>query len=247
MPLLPTSLLGFSMDFMSMILWCGMRSLDIINDAQNFFMVNSHLDHTKLLKALIGIKLLDENWQDKFEATLRNTTVTVLGSSSWSKECAVDRQKSVVVKSSCFGGSSNLQSLLHHADKITEDIFPKLAIDFELSSPKIHAELVSLFKEGFVDCHMDLDTTSFRLENSFKRKFCFRNHGTWRVTPDNMCMIFTIVVCVCQSSEIPIRLRKRDYSDVHFLEWIHLDDKDAVNFKYILVVPSTVPHVLENY
>lgn len=75
MPLRPTLLLGFSMDFMSMILWCGMRSLDIINDAQNFFKVNSHLDHTKLLKALTGIKLLDENWQDKFEATLRNTTV----------------------------------------------------------------------------------------------------------------------------------------------------------------------------
>lgn len=41
-----------------------------------FFMVNSHLDHAKLLKALIGIKLLDENWQEKSEATLGNTTVT---------------------------------------------------------------------------------------------------------------------------------------------------------------------------
>ncbi|KAM1151780.1 hypothetical protein ACFX14_034428 [Malus domestica] len=76
MPLLPTSLLGFSMDFMSKILWCGMRSLAVINDANNFFMVNSHLDHAKLLKALIGIKLLDENWQERSEATLGNTTVT---------------------------------------------------------------------------------------------------------------------------------------------------------------------------
>ncbi|KAB2599962.1 hypothetical protein D8674_010233 [Pyrus ussuriensis x Pyrus communis] len=76
MPLLPTSLLGFSMDFTSMILWCGMRSLAVINDAPNFFMVNSHLDHAKLLQALIGIKLLDENWQEKSEATLGNTTVT---------------------------------------------------------------------------------------------------------------------------------------------------------------------------
>ncbi|KAM2731849.1 hypothetical protein EV2_035465 [Malus domestica] len=74
-----------------------------------------------------------------------------------------------------------------------------------------------------------------------------QNHGTWRVTSDNMSMICSIV-CICQSSEIPILSRKRDYSDVHFLEWIHLGDKDAVNFKYILVVPSTVPHDLfENY
>ncbi|KAM1440010.1 hypothetical protein ACFX14_013337 [Malus domestica] len=272
-------------------------------DDQNFFKVNSHLDHTKLLKALTGIKLLDENWQDKFEATLRNTTVIVLGSSSWSKECAVDRQKSVVVKSSCFGASSSLQSLLHHAHKITEDIFPKLAIDFELSSPKIHAELLTssaLVYQGSTETegmknyifhfftstiqHSESaiwfftdDILAFLILNSesacsmkvlliatwiwtpqvfvwrtvskgsFVAVDFVRNHGTWRVTPDNMSMICSIVVCVCQSSEIPIRSRKRDYSDVHFLEWIHLGDKDAVNFKYILVVPSTVPHVLENY
>ncbi|CAN6721624.1 unnamed protein product [Malus baccata var. baccata] len=353
MPLLPPSLLGFSMDLMSMIFWCGMRSLAVINDAHNFFLVNSHLDHAKLLKALIGIKLLDEYWQEKSEATLGNTTVTstvfplnacriltlprvkrtlstaiwdwvmklcirddfvgvpllrdwkyaVLGSSSWSKECAVDRQKSVVVKSSCFGASSSLQSLLHHAHKITEDIFPKLAIDFELSSPKIHAELLtssaivyqgSTETEGMKNYPFHFftsaiphsesairfftdDIPAFLILNSVtacprkglliatwiwtprvfvwktvsKASFAVvdfvRNHGTWRVTPDNKSMICSIVVCICQSSEIPIRSRKRDYSDVHFLEWIHLGDKDAVNFKYILVVPSAVPYVLENY
>lgn len=208
-----------------------------------------------------------------------------------------------MVKSSCFGASSSLQSLLHHAHKITEDIFPKLAIDFELSSPKIHAELLTssaLVYQGSTETegmknyifhfftstiqHSESaiwfftdDILAFLILNSesacsmkvlliatwiwtpqvfvwrtvskgsFVAVDFVRNHGTWRVTPDNMSMICSIVVCVCQSSEIPIRSRKRDYSDVHFLEWIHLGDKDAVNFKYILVVPSTVPHVLENY
>lgn len=232
----------------------------------------------------------------------RDWKYAVLGSSSWSKECAVDRQKSVVVQSSCFGASSSLQSLLHHVHKITDDKFPKLAIDFELSSSKIHAELLTssaivhqgptegmktyLFhfftsaiqhSESAIRFFTD-DILAFLILNSMSacsRKVLFiatwiwtprvfvwrtvskgsfvavdfvRNHGTWRVTPDNMSMISSIVVCICQNSEIPILLRKRDYGDVHFLEWIHLGDKDVVNFKYILVVPSTVPHDLfENY
>ncbi|TQD95348.1 hypothetical protein C1H46_019034 [Malus baccata] len=143
------------------------------------------LNHGFIIGALIGIKLLDENWQEKYEATLGNTTVTV---------------------------SACLRKVL-------------------LIATWIWTLLVFVWR-----------TVS---KGSFVVVDFVQNHGTWRVTPDNMSMICSIIVCICQSSELS---RKRDYSDVHFLEWIHLGDKDAVNFKYILVVPSTVPHDLfENY